>query len=1070
MCRCAIALTLFTVLAADALEIETESMRARFERGALVTLTDMAGRDFLRQADPPPALTIRRTGRDHSPGAAEVIAPWEPGKGARMRCNAFAGLPDAAAEIAFRPGPRGGIVVQPEARTGKAGVWGVEWPIARIPAEMDIIVPGRSGLRFTKDLPGMHHVLDYPMQWEAQMVIVQGENAGFWVWADDKEGSFKRLTITRTPDGWELGLASVNQAPFSKQQAAASPPWHIEVFEGDWRTPARIYRDYMQEHSTPTAVADQKPAWVKDIRCCVILGVQPDLLPLLAERLDPAQTLLYVARWREAGYDRMYPDYTARADLDAFIDAAHDAGFKVMLHVNYFGCDPKHPAYEQFKQYQIRDAWNEHEPLWWTWERADPPIKFAYINPAAKAWRDYFVAQMTGLTERHAVDALHLDQTLAIFNDHNGLVDGMNAAQGNVALHADLRKALPHIALSGEGLNEITCRHEAFAQRHVWGLAHFDEKVDMPWVKAAHPVSSYLLRPYTTIYGYLGMHPPTRGQLYSAWREAYRNFGVIPTLSHPPASMFHSEPTGFVRQFFEETAFWLDKRVDADTGAPWPPQVAFPFKTRRNVPVTWRNDGILNSRRYVVSATMQGVTSYAGEGHLPGWRVYDEQGMYGLDPGRWYPLFPYDERPANSLHLTTLPNGITLDVAAEHPGLALFRTRPSARARILLADELAKATTGSKPPAKDDEATEESEPEAKGAEARGALYSPDGAFFIAQGEDLHAHPPHKGMRGGIAYAQFALSLPWNARRFICGVGLAEGAFDDDCTDGVRFEVIAQAGDITRAKGKMVRCTGTIELGLGLRDLAGRDIMLELLVDAGPDNDPACDWARWYSPRIETEEDIDAEITIADVKGWQFLLMGDTVLRVPPATDPWTLPVSMPGTLYFTRKLPGLTPLPVHMHTLPMHTTFSNGSGWPLEGHPHTIAQWQPQKVEGKKAPALYMHPPNHGRTITDFALTPAGEAPMFRAAVGLGNKGGQVVCSVEANGREVARVELAQEGFQTIEADLAPWTNKPLVLSLVTDAGGPHQHDGTLWKSPRIVPAPPPPEEETNAHAAEESE
>ena len=51
---------------------------------------------------------------------------------------------------------------------------------------------------------------------------------------------------------------------------------------------------------------------------------------------------------------------------------------------------------------------------WWLWTRATPEIKFAYINPACRAWRDLFTDRMARLCQTYAVDALHLDQTLCI--------------------------------------------------------------------------------------------------------------------------------------------------------------------------------------------------------------------------------------------------------------------------------------------------------------------------------------------------------------------------------------------------------------------------------------------------------------------------------------------------------------------------------------------------------------------------------------------------------------------------------------------------------------------------------
>ena len=68
-----------------------------------------------------------------------------------------------------------------------------------------------------------------------------------------------------------------------------------------------------------------------------------------------------------------------------------------MLHVNYFGVDPLHALYKRFEPYQVRDAWGTHEKQWWVWPPEKPDIRFAYINPACKAWRECFVAAMVQL-------------------------------------------------------------------------------------------------------------------------------------------------------------------------------------------------------------------------------------------------------------------------------------------------------------------------------------------------------------------------------------------------------------------------------------------------------------------------------------------------------------------------------------------------------------------------------------------------------------------------------------------------------------------------------------------------
>ena len=79
-----------------------------------------------------------------------------------------------------------------------------------------------------------------------------------------------------------------------------------------------------------------------------------------------------------------------------------------MLHVNYFGVDPLNPLYKKFEPHQVRDPWGDHEKLWWLWTRAEPEIRFAYINPASQAWRRYFVDAMVKLCRTYHIDSLHL--------------------------------------------------------------------------------------------------------------------------------------------------------------------------------------------------------------------------------------------------------------------------------------------------------------------------------------------------------------------------------------------------------------------------------------------------------------------------------------------------------------------------------------------------------------------------------------------------------------------------------------------------------------------------------------
>ena len=148
------------------------------------------------------------------------------------------------------------------------------------------------------------------------------------------------------------------------------------------------------------------------------MGLDREFLEQLPARFDPPQTLLYLYDWRAAGYDRNYPDYAEiRPELMPFIERAHALGFRVMLHVNYFGVDPLHPLYKQFEPYQVRSPWGDHAKEWWVWPPEKPDIRFAYINPACQAWRDVLHAGHGGALQAHVSrcaaprpDALHLQR------------------------------------------------------------------------------------------------------------------------------------------------------------------------------------------------------------------------------------------------------------------------------------------------------------------------------------------------------------------------------------------------------------------------------------------------------------------------------------------------------------------------------------------------------------------------------------------------------------------------------------------------------------------------------------
>jgi hypothetical protein len=1001
----------------------------------------------------PRGAGIHRVAATH--WAAERHQGTLSGGSAERTYGEFAELPGAAVEGDFRfDAATGETIIRQQARSPAKGVWGVSWSIADIPLDRAILVPGGSGLKLSRDTPGTQHEFDYPITWEIPLVVVEGKHEGFYVWAEDPCGRYKRLVVERRPSGWRLGLVTINDAPFDELAACESVAWRLGVYEGDWRVPTRRYRDWLEEHGRPVRIERQQPGWVKDIRACVIMGLDLSVLEALPRRLDPRQTLLYLPDWRAAGYDRDYPEYDKpKAELEPFLRRARELGFRTMLHVNYFGVDPLNRLYRQFERYHVRSPWGKHEKQWWVWPPEKPDIRFAYINPAAKVWRAHFVGAMQRLCRRTGVDALHLDQTLCIDNDHNGRIDGLSMLEGNLALHRDLREALPGVALSGEGLNEVTCRYEAFAQRHVWGLDHTKGTWDRRWLAAAHPISSYVLRPFTTLYGYLGCAPPEADQTYAAWAEAYRHFGVIPTLKPRLDSL--DDPHGFARQFFDEAALWQRERLAVDLDGPWPADAVFPYRTADGRRVMATTDRRLLCGSEEISRTVTGVRQVEAAGTIPGWRAFDERRLLGLRPDRWYPYFPTPRDPT-VFHVCRMPERLAIGGVADLGDLGVVQTQDPVGLVADLGALLDRATCGTRPH------------HGKPFETIGQFEAPDGGAFGTWGDTISAHPPWKGGSSGEAFARYTVTLPQEGTlRLAADVALDAGAVGPEKSDGVTFSVRAIDGGKVLVQEVHHAKAEPRALVLDLTPLRGRTIALELAVGPGPKGSPSFDWARWHRPRVEQSVEGEGILGVAGGKDTSGGTRGERsrrwALAIGPAGEApirqdgevQEVRVPMPGGVCFLARAPEVVGLPLDLSRATLRLLFVTDSGQVLSSAEHAAMMPRANTVGGVSREGLFAHPPDHGRAMAFVPMRLPTEPARLETWVGVrdGSRSDGMRFAVEINGREVAARHMLPGAWERLVVDLAPWSGQSIVVALVTDSEGPFICDWGCWGEPRIIAA-----------------
>ena len=425
------------------------------------------------------------------------------------------------------------LLIDMEGVTDTPGVVGMLWGISYLDIQnLSVIAPSDGGRIIDAATPQNYDDNFYPSTgWEAQLAIAQGERGGFYVRNTDNTLQFKRFVYDRLDDGFAFNFGTYNQAPFDAHTTGSSQMWRFNTYVGGWRVPARIYREWMEKAFQPRQLSDM-PAWVEEITLIVSTGPGwLDLPEKLAKLVDPTKTLFYLGGWTEGGEwwtkgsATPHPDYFPNSEVLIFLENAKQYGFRVMLYTIAHGCSPSHPLYPHFQQYQYRDTWTG-ELMGDCWE---PPFhefcdhpsyhRLAYISPASSEWRNLLVSNLKAVWEKYPVDVFHLDANHFVINDANGLIDGLNMAQGMALLHKELVEAMPGAIFSGERLHEASFVHGSFAQRPF-----------IPTTQQPHLISTFLFSPFVHAMGHSWFCPDRDLMLHQEIVDYSELVNAIPVL------------------------------------------------------------------------------------------------------------------------------------------------------------------------------------------------------------------------------------------------------------------------------------------------------------------------------------------------------------------------------------------------------------------------------------------------------------------------------------------------------------------------------------------------------------
>lgn len=584
----------------------------------------------------------------------------------------------------MRVDENGHMFLTQKAETTNGGISSVSFTL-QVPIDYEVIIPAWNGICLTRGnaVPYMSRMA-YPNNWQAQMLLIQTTNGGLLIHAKDSGTQFKALTVQSDANYFYLTIETIPQAPFTAYQQFETVEWAFVPYEGSWQRGADLYKAYMNETFGLEEIIASKPEWAKDIQLvCLMDIVDKELVTHLAELVEPEKTLLHLVNWRTSNYDVNYPDYSVRAGLKDGVDYAHELGFKVSVHANMLGA---HLDNADYIAYNLQDAAVLNsislEQVIEGYTAYGQDYAFAQINQASTVWQEVLIEQLREVIEVVGVDVVHLDQSLLCFNDGRGLVNGMTTMQGNVELQRRLAEEYPQVVFSGEGINEFNARYASLLQMHVYGLDNASQTWSETWFDQILPITNYLFEEQISVYHYPAL-PTTKAASEEYWRAWYRAGNqrandIVSLYRFDVAEIVNPTLTGELALW--EANFRMENEPVLDD-SPWAEDVLLSLKLKDGRIAQWKRDEYgtyfvedASQPDQVTVRFIEGVETAPIDGSIPGWRIYNDTTVMGLDSETSY-LVDADPFDPNQTHITAIEKNLNIRDFAENEAYATVGIR-----------------------------------------------------------------------------------------------------------------------------------------------------------------------------------------------------------------------------------------------------------------------------------------------------------------------------------------------------------------------------------------------------------
>ena len=926
------------------------------------------------------------------------------------------------------------VVVKAAASVTRQGVRDASWSIAGLDlAGGHLIVPSHTGEVFDAAHPPLASAINYPWAWQAQMFVYETARGSFVAYSTDSQYRSKDLrSSTRGQDTVDLAIVTEANGPFGTATSVPEIEWRLQSFAGDWKVAAQPYKTWLNV-DRPPVVRSSSVAWAANIRTVVTMHTldESQLDLLAATPLLPAKTLIYIPNWRASPYDVNYPDYTPGTSPSAasFVAKAHTLGFKVMVHFDLVGVSPLNPDYASVSAFHLRNP-EDLSLMGNNWTCASCSTRYAFIDPASSTYRALLIQRIGTAVTAVNPDALHLDISAPMFNDGNGLIEGMNYAQGSARLHEQLIAQFPNLAIGGEGENDILYRYDQFAQ----AFFYFDDS------KLGHPIVNFLFSPQVRFYGHLGQ-PIAKELPFREYLSDVEHRSITPAFPVAQASDFDTTVRDNAR-LIDLLTNWQNNAFQPDWNSDWT-GARVRYTGLAGSTATLTDSGTVETLSAagatLYELTDSGANQVASTSYISGWPAFDGTKLYGLDPAKryWLDALP---RPSTTTHVTNIPAGNVLGSDTfVTSAVGRFDFGAPVAAGAFDFEDLLSALLGIHYQGSD-------WPLAYGAVVVPTTMTVGGVARSA----LNIQTPWQGQIGGETFAEYSVPVSAGGQlRFSVGIG--DGATCNN--DGVTFRVTVNDLELySQNYHPGAWHDGAVDLSA----YANQTVRLRIISNPGPQGSANCDWSAWSqlgivyppaaTPTISVPVSLDSSGSFSGFAGdGSSSFSAGTVANLPT-----------PGRfVVFTQPGAAIANGTNLLSLVPPVDIWSGLRGEMLtKGGVFGAGTIGGATIGGvTKIPAMTAHPPYNGRSMFSWTLrVPDAPAAMSLSwAVGLLNTvdpstdSDGVDVSVWINGVPYWQTTTSVAGWLNGSIELRQWQGQNVFVQFVTDSRANNDVDSTFW-------------------------